>query len=137
MSHPLPATCPVCQHALIASRLRCKHCGTALEGDFEIDRLARLSMAQRQFVVSFLRCRGNIREMEKEYSISYPTVRARIDEIIQALGERPTAEDAPAQPPAPPTPDAAPRKSFRREILDKLANGEIDPKTAQGLLEKL
>jgi hypothetical protein len=133
MTYPLPATCPVCQNALSVSRLRCTHCGTALEGDFEIDRLTRLNTAQKQFVVSFLRCRGNIREMEKEYAISYPTVRARIDEILLALGESPAPEDAPASPSV--APDTSSRKLSRREILDKLANGEIDAQTAKNLLQ--
>jgi hypothetical protein len=73
--------------------MKCLTCGAALEGAFELDSLSALSPKQRQFIVSFLKCRGNIREMEKTYAISYPTVRARLDEIVAALGEAPVVAD--------------------------------------------
>ena len=87
MPHDLLARCPVCQGELRVTALACARCQTTIHGDFDAGAFARLTSAQRQFTMSFLKCRGNIREMEKEYSISYPTVRARIDEIVAAIGE--------------------------------------------------
>ena len=94
MRYELPAQCPVCQEKMHVIRLGCDNCGSVLEGNFELDRLSRLSSEMRLFVVSFLKCRGNIREMEKQYNISYPTVRARIDEITASLGEHVSEEIA-------------------------------------------
>ncbi len=117
--YDMPNICPVCSGPLAASRLTCTQCGTALEGTFAIDRLVRLSPSQKQFVVSFLKCRGNIKDMEKEFNISYPTVRNRLDEIVAALGELPAKE--------PPS---------RKEVLDMLSRGEVSAEEAQQLLQQ-
>ncbi|MDR3121648.1 MAG: DUF2089 domain-containing protein [Clostridiales bacterium] len=152
MAYELPAACPVCQERFHVSRLTCARCGSALEGDFELDRLSRLTAAQRQFVIHFLKCRGNIREMEKAFAISYPTVRARIDEIVTALGERPEqdedagtgdvggvggADGTRAATQAGTREDrrgGEGRRTPKREILERLARGEIDPETAKALI---
>ena len=86
MAHDVLHDCPVCHKALHVTRLHCPSCGTTIEGDFQAERLLALTPEQRSFVYSFLRNRGNIREMEKELGISYPTVRARLDQVIAALG---------------------------------------------------
>ena len=89
MAHDVLHDCPVCHKALHVTRLHCPSCGTTIEGDFQAERLLALTPEQRSFVYSFLRNRGNIREMEKELGISYPTVRARLDQVIAALGIEP------------------------------------------------
>ena len=86
MTYELPTICPVCRERFNVKQLSCATCGSVLEGNFELNRLSRLSGEMQNFVITFLKCRGNIREMEKALDISYPTVRARIDEIIAALG---------------------------------------------------
>ena len=85
MQYEIPAICPVCQGAFQTKKLACIKCGSVLEGNFAPDPLSALPKEMRQFILIFIRCRGNIREMEKAYGISYPTVRARLDEIIAAL----------------------------------------------------
>ena len=80
------ANCPVCHGPFHVKQLGCAHCGSVLEGVFEPGRLSRLSVDMQQFVIAFLECRGNIREMEKNLNVSYPTVRARLDEIVASLG---------------------------------------------------
>lgn len=117
--YDMPNRCPVCSAGLTAARLHCPQCGTTVEGEFAIDKLVQLTAAQKEFVVSFLKCRGNIKEMEKEYNISYPTVRSRLDEIVTALGESP-AKEAPG----------------RKEILDMLSRHEITPEEAQQMLQQ-
>jgi hypothetical protein len=92
MLYELPASCPVCKKAFHVRRLGCENCGSTLEGAFELDRLSQLPSEMRQFVIIFLKSRGNIREMEKFYGISYPTVRSRLDEIVALLdGQNVTA----------------------------------------------
>jgi hypothetical protein len=80
------ATCPVCSHELSITRLHCDHCATTLEGDFSVGRFGRLSREQLALLESFLRSRGNLREMERELGISYPTVRNRVEALVRALG---------------------------------------------------
>jgi len=92
MRYELPDKCPICREKLHAIRLGCDNCGSFLEGNFELDRLTQLPKDMRQFIIIFLKCRGNIREMEKFYNISYPTVRARIDEIVSILGGQDLAD---------------------------------------------
>lgn len=78
--------CPICHGSLTVKSLFCSGCNIRIEGDFELPRILSLSREQMEFVETFLRCRGNIREVERELGISYPTVRARLDEVVERLG---------------------------------------------------
>src|SRR5512145_3574346 len=102
MVHDVIATCPVCADELTITRLHCRSCGTALEGEFGVGRFGRLNREQMTLLESFLRSRGNLREMERELGISYPTVRNRVEALVRALGlpERPAPPDE-DQPPEP------------------------------------
>ena len=86
MVHDVIATCPVCSGELTIARLHCRTCGTALEGEFGVGRFGRLDREQMSLLESFLRSRGNLKEMERELGISYPTVRGRVDALIRSLG---------------------------------------------------
>ncbi len=86
MVHDVIATCPVCAGELTIARLHCRSCGTALEGEFGVGRFGRLDHEQMSLLESFLRSRGNLKEMERELGISYPTVRGRVDALIRSLG---------------------------------------------------
>ena len=86
MVHDVIATCPVCSDELTITRLHCRSCGSALEGEFGVGRFGRLDREQMSLLESFLRSRGNLKEMERELGISYPTVRGRVDALVRALG---------------------------------------------------
>ena len=86
MVHDVIATCPVCSGELTITRLHCRACGSALEGEFGVGRFGRLDREQLGLLESFLRSRGNLKEMERELGISYPTVRGRVDALVRALG---------------------------------------------------
>jgi hypothetical protein len=86
MARDVISTCPVCEGELLISRLHCRSCGTALEGEFGVGRFGRLSKEQLALLESFLRARGNLKEMERELGISYPTVRGRVDALVRSLG---------------------------------------------------
>ena len=92
MAHDVISTCPVCSNELAITRLHCASCGTTLEGDFSVGRFGRLNRDQLALLESFLRSRGNLREMERELGISYPTVRARVEALVRALGFGPRAD---------------------------------------------
>jgi hypothetical protein len=142
MVHDVIATCPVCSGELTITRLHCRSCGSALEGEFGVGRFGRLDREQLSLLESFLRSRGNLKEMERELGISYPTVRARVDALVRALGFGDAASTAAGEddweadvpPPAPDDGDAAAR---RREILERLARKEIGAEEAAAALRGL
>ena len=143
MVHDVIATCPVCAGELTIARLHCRSCGTALEGEFGVGRFGRLDRDQMSLLESFLRSRGNLKEMERELGISYPTVRARVDALIRSLGladgpELPdfgtdVVEDLDRESSA----DEADAAAERRAILERLARKEISADDAAVALRQL
>jgi hypothetical protein len=120
----LMGRCPACGSDLAVTRLHCFNCDTGIEGRFEICRFCLLTRDQKEFVETFLRARGNIREVEREMGISYPTVRNRLDQVIRALGYD-----------VGPDPDDVRANERRREVLARLNRGEITPEEALRLLK--
>ena len=86
MNREVIGKCPVCDNNLSVTKLTCSDCNTSLEGDFNLCKFCRLSKEQKEFVEIFLKSRGNIKEIEKEMGISYPTVRGKLNQIIEDLG---------------------------------------------------
>lgn len=135
------ATCPVCAGELAISRLHCRTCGTTLEGEFGVGRFGKLSREQMALLESFLRSRGNLKEMERALGISYPTVRARVEALVQALGLADgesgselvdDGDDGAAGAAA-----EADAGTQRRAILERLAQGKIDAAAAAEALRDL
>ena len=138
MPHDVIATCPVCSGELAVTRLRCGDCGTTIEGEFGVGRFARLTRDQVQMLESFLRSRGNLRDMERELDISYPTVRARVEALVRALGFGPRDEpDAPSAAPAVPTSTNDEVQAGRRVILERLSRHEMSAEEAAEAIRKL
>src|SRR5271170_4830336 len=94
---PMLLKCPSCSGALTVRRLECPSCALSLESSFELPPILKLSQAQLDFVEVFIKNRGVIREVERELGVSYPTVRAKLDEVVAALGfqARDSGESAP------------------------------------------
>jgi hypothetical protein len=133
MAHDVISTCPVCAGELAVTRLRCGSCGTTLEGEFSVGRFARLSREQTALLESFLRSRGNLRDIERELGISYPTVRARVEALVRALGFGPRSDEDPAA-----AADDAPDEPLTREsILERLARREISAEDAAEAIRAL
>jgi hypothetical protein len=141
MPHDVISTCPVCSGELAITRLHCRSCGTTLEGDFSVGRFGRLSREQLALLESFLRSRGNLRDMERELGLSYPTVRSRVEALVRSLGfgprsdsDEPAAEVADAASAAAgaaiAAEDAARILEARQQILERLARHEIDAEDA-------
>lgn len=78
--------CPVCNGELTVAKLRCDGCDTVIENNFRLSKFDYLSDEELFFTETFIRCRGNIKEVEKELGISYPTVRSKLDAVIKKLG---------------------------------------------------
>src|SRR5207245_5915555 len=85
-AHQVLTRCPVCGDDLRIVRLECPACGSALQGNFTLGRLARLTREQLQFVEVFIRCRGKIKDVEEELGICYRWVVARLTVVVQAVG---------------------------------------------------
>ena len=139
MARDVISTCPVCEGELAITRLHCRTCGTTLEGEFGVGRFGRLSREQLALLESFLRSRGNLKDLERELGISYPTVRGRVEALLRALGladgdapavDEPMAADSPL----PPHDDDA---DERRAILDRLARRETSAEEAADALRAL
>ncbi len=135
MRREVISTCPVCEQELSVTRLHCNECGTSLEGEFSVGRFGRLNRDQLRLLESFLRSRGNLRDMERELGLSYPTVRGRVDALVRALGlggdevsvAVPPASGAEGSGGAPSGPRSG---TARREILEQLARHEISAEDA-------
>ncbi len=130
MRYKAPGQCPVCNNELTVTKLSCAKCGTKLEGEFSTCKFCRLPAEQRDFIEVFIKCRGNIKDVEKELGISYPTVRNRLDAAIEALGyrvERDAGELA----------EEKEERQARQAVLDSLERGEITPQEAAKQLKKL
>lgn len=102
--------CPVCHAELTVTRLKCGSCDTVIENHFQLSKFDYLSDEELYFTETFLRCRGNIKEVEKELGISYPTVRSKLDAVIKKLGYESGIEEQTAK---------------KEEILKALEQGEI------------
>ncbi len=135
MAHDVISTCPICSSELAVTRLHCASCGTTLEGDFSVGRFGRLTREQLILLESFLRSRGNLREMERELGISYPTVRSRVEALVRALGFGPRPDDDAADEPGAAAATTTGRS--RDEILQALARHEMSAEDAASAIRAL
>ena len=83
----LPLQCPACDSSLKVGRMFCSSCGTEVCGDFDLPLLAKLTDKEQQFVVDFIKSSGSLKDMAKNMSVSYPTVRNILDELICKLNK--------------------------------------------------
>jgi len=81
----LPAVCPSCESLLKVKRLECTECDTAVEGSFDLPILAQLTLDDQQFILNLLKASGSLKELASRYRISYPTVRNRLDSLIDKV----------------------------------------------------
>ena len=129
MTQPLPNKCPLCSGSLEVTEASCLDCGIQIRGHFELAPYRNLDPEQLRFLETFLRCRGIIRDVEAALGISYPTVRGRLDALLNALGF--SGEDQPA-------PLTAEQKAARRrEILAAIQNGTLDADAGLTALQEL
>jgi hypothetical protein len=120
-SHRMVTRCPVCKEGMAVTELTCERCGVAVRGRFEIPRLCRLPQDLYEFLVVFVKNRGVIREVERELGMSYPTVRARLDATIAALGFDDVVPDA----------DRERAIEMRERVIEMLERGDISPEEAE------
>jgi hypothetical protein len=105
---------------LVVERVRVPERGIAIEGEFTLPELARLTLEDQIFITAFLRSHGSIKDMEQTFGVSYPTIKARLNRIAGQL-EFIDTNPAPS----------------RAEVLERLKNGEISAADAIRELEAL
>ena len=138
MPHDVISTCPVCAGELAVTRLHCRSCGSTLEGEFSVGRFGRLTREQLTLLESFLRSRGNLRDMERELGISYPTVRGRVEALVRALGFGPReGSDEAIDDAATAAAATADTSAARQEILERLGRHEISADEAAAAIRSL
>jgi len=119
LRYKVPGNCSICGHEILISNFKCSNCHTKTEGEFVPCRFCKLSSEQLDFIEMFLRCRGNIKDLEKVLGISYPTIRNRLEETLALLGLS--------------TVEAKVNKLDKKEavdVLDALERGDITPEEA-------
>ena len=116
----LTAKCPCCSSSMEIEKLRCTACDVAVEGHIPIPRLARLPAEDREFVELFVRSSGSLKAVAEKMGISYPTIRSRLNRVIQALEREEETE-----------------RSVRHRILDEVEQGKISVDEAVRRLREL
>lgn len=129
MKYKAPGKCPVCGEKLSITRLGCPKCSTSIEGDFQPCEFCRLPEEDLDFVKIFIKCRGNIKDVEKELGISYPTVRGKLDNVIKGLGFEVTTKES--------LKEKELKETAKEEILEQLSRGEISAKQATERIKNL
>lgn len=114
----LPAGCPLCGELVNVTQIKCTGCGSEINGSFKAARFGLLPVEYQKFIAVFLRHRGNIKQVEKELGISYPTINKMLDSVNNIL--KSTVEEKPLS---------------RREILDSIEKGELSVKDATYILK--
>ena len=121
--------CPSCGKPLQVTELTCSTCDLRLHGHFERGcKFCSLDPEQRQLLNVFLSSRGVVRDMEKALGLSYPTVRARIDTLLNTLGYTSTKVEAETR---------EEKAARRRDIIERLSTGEITAEEAAAELKEL
>jgi hypothetical protein len=105
----------------IVTKLVFPESGVQIEGTFRLNEFALLAPEQLEFLRLYIKVRGNLKEVERILGLSYPTIRARFDTLLRALGYEPELEDNDA----------------RESILRALEKGELEPGEAAEKLKKL
>jgi hypothetical protein len=120
MEHNMPSVCPVCAGSLEITKLSCPNCHTEITGRFQPCRYCALNDKMQLFLEAFLKSGGNIKEVERALSLSYPTVKSLLAELLKTLYGEETKTEA--------------CRHSRGEILDMLENKVISVDEAAALL---
>lgn len=96
-------------------RVRLVDQGIAIDGRFDLPPLAQLTAEDQVFVAAFVRCHGSIKQMEKYFGVSYPTIKNRLNKIGSQLSFVEIEQGPETEPPAPST----------ATTLDRLSRGEL------------
>ena len=126
MTYSVIHSCPVCDHSLHVKKLACSNCHTVIENNFSLSKFSSLSKEQMHFIEVFVVKRGNIKEVEKALGVSYPTVRGKLNDIIEQLGHDEKVETQV---------EITEEKSRKAQIIKMLEEDKINAQEAVELLK--
>jgi hypothetical protein len=115
---PASNLCPYCQQSMTVSRMTCHDCGTSVEAAFPTPRLANLPTEHQRFIEIFVLAGGNLKQIAEQAGVSYPTVRSRLDKVIESVGQ-----------------EIARTKEVRGSILDAVSAGKLDAEEAARIIK--
>lgn len=87
MKIKMPIQCPSCEEELQVRSLSCSHCDTVVQGSYRLPVYLQLSPEEQAFVLDFFLHSGSIKEMSKQAGLSYPTMRNRMDDLIEKIND--------------------------------------------------
>ena len=113
--------CPVCREKQLSiKKLACAGCGVSFEGDFYTSPLLNLSSEHQQFIELFILNSGSLKRMADSMNITYPTVRSRLDAIIEELKQQ-----------------IEKKEGYKNEILERVSQGLLTPEKAARIIKSL
>ncbi|MFC1703314.1 DUF2089 domain-containing protein [Candidatus Omnitrophota bacterium] len=112
--------CPFCKENVRVTKVGCIKCGINFEGEFYAAPTMSLSEEQQSFIELFVLSSGSLKEMASILGVTYPTVRTRLDEIIEDLKK-----------------EIGKRESYKQDILEKVEQGKLDPEKAAEIIKNL
>lgn len=124
MRKKLLGSCPVCGDRFIVTELSCKSCDSKLQGEFQLSKFDYLSLELQEFALIFIKNAGNIKGVEKDLGVSYPTVKKNLTELIRNLGYESKVI-------------LSEEKMTREEVLSALKRKEISFDEAEKMLKEL
>ena len=112
--------CPFCKEHLHIEKVKCHKCNISIEGDFYTSPIMSLKEDYQSFIELFVLSSGSLKEMAKIMGVTYPTVRARLDQIIEELKNI-----------------MKNREDYKKDILEKVEAGQITAEKAAEIIENL
>lgn len=125
---PVITCCPICNHDLHITQLKCDHCETEIKGEFTFSKFNYLDSETLYFIELFIKNRGNIKAVEKEMNVSYPTVKKYLEEAIISLGYTVEEDDEKVEEIS---------KKIHLSILDQIKEGQLKVDEAIEKIKKL
>lgn len=83
----LPISCPSCDSSLNVSQMKCGQCETTVNGNYDLPLYLKLSHEEQDFILNFFLSSGSIKEMSKQAELSYPTMRNKMDDLIEKINQ--------------------------------------------------
>jgi hypothetical protein len=117
---PLDNECPYCGTAMAVTQMSCEPCGISISAAFPMSRLANLPVEHQRFIEMFVLAGGNLKEIAEQVGVSYPTIRSRLDKLIELL----RAEIAKTQ-------------RVRGNLLDAVEPGKTNAENAAKIIKRI
>ena len=117
-TRPVNSDCPYCGATMAVSKMTCGHCNVSVEALFPMSRLGSLPVEHQKFIEMFVLAGGNLKEIAEQVGVSYPTIRSRLDQVIEALRS-----------------EIAKTRRVQGTVLDAVEPGKTNAETAAKLIK--